>query len=45
MGLFSRELIFGGLIVGENFAFQNGLAKLDNEHSLKHRLRQQPKTS
>ena len=25
MGLFSGELIFGGLIIGGNFAFQNGL--------------------
>ena len=25
LGLFSGELIFGGVIIGRNFAFQNGL--------------------
>ena len=25
LGLFSGELIFGGLVIGGNFAFQNGL--------------------
>ena len=38
LGLFSRELIFGGAIIGGNFAFQNvlGLTKKKKKNSVKH---------
>ena len=38
VGLFSEELIFGGLIIGGSFAFQNGLSLITAKNSLKQPL-------
>ena len=35
LGLFSGELIFGGLVIGRDFAFKNGLGLKNYENSLK----------